>query len=49
MTNLIYDTNILRNLKGISCLSNNFCLKQNGINKKFQKFICKPQLACFVC
>ena len=26
-----------------------FIIKQDGINKKFQKFSCKPQLACFVC
>ena len=47
---------ILRfSLKGAWDQSNNFCLKwsfftlkQNGINKKFQKFTCKPQ-SCFVC
>ena len=26
-----------------------FSLKLNGLNKKFQKLTCKPQLACFVC
>ena len=26
-----------------------FIIKQNGINKKLQNFICEPQLAYFVC
>ena len=46
-------TNKLKRIWG-QCI--NFCLKwsffaikQNGINKKFQKFICQSQLAYFVC